>query len=281
MRKLFITLAVLSALSQSAFCATSIVNNFTMGSGGLIKDDLLINTAITRNFSLGAGGTWTKTDAFESDIYSVNMPLSLSMDFVQAVLRPFYVFEQDGLDGKGAMLHFLINMKQDDVNSVYTQAFMSAAYIQQKAEVTRAATKIEEYKEAAFSLGLRNNFYNTFFFTTDATAHVYPSGISDVSAFRAVTDQNMGANLDIYDSVFGLPKYSVGLKLARGFENKTSIYIGYRFVEMYLTPSVNSFIIGNDFPILKNLWADLGYNHTRDTDGNKGDFVKLSLTYKF
>lgn len=269
-------------LSINALAAGGVSNVFTIGSG-LIKDDITVTAAVTNSFSVGAGGTLINADGYKDYLYSVNLPLSLNAGFTQIVLRPFYVFEQDELDSKGAQLHFLMNIKQDDVNNVYSQAFLSAAYAHENAFVERTdgGADVQNYKQMAFSGGLRFNFYNTFFFTLGGTAHVYNSGISDVLALGSVTDKNTLANLDYYGAMFGAPKYSAGLKLARGFENKTNIYISYRFIEMYLQESLHSIIIGNEFPIYKNLWADAGYNHVIGTQSSKEDYARLALNWKF
>ncbi|WP_428897556.1 hypothetical protein Dip518_001347 [Parelusimicrobium proximum] len=279
--KLFTLFISALFIAPSLFAAGQFKNAFSFNSR-FVRNETAVAASVGKYLTIGAEGSFVNHDHFDDNIYTAVLPVFFKSGFVRGGIRPFYVPDADGLSAMGGSVNFVMDIKQDEINEIFTQAGFSIAYADQKAFVERAASaEKEHYKQVVYSLTLRQNYYNAFVFSLSGSLFQYPSGISNVNGIAAVLDQNYLGDLGTYDTVYSLPKYSVGASLVRMFENKTNIYLTYRFTEMYLENSVHSVTLGNEFPVFRKLWGDMGYNHTIDTSGKNRDLFKIALKLTF
>lgn len=282
MKKYIIIFGLFLALAwPAAAFSGNISETFTYNSR-FVRNDVRLTIPVTYFLTAGGEFSLNNTKYYSDNIMTFLLPLAFKADMVNILVKPFYVNDTDGLNAKGANLTLAVNLREDTANALFTQAYISVSYAEQKAEVARAAAVNKEYyKQLAYTLGIKQNFYDTFFFTLSGDLFQYPSGISNVEGIAMVLDQNYLADLGTYSTVLGLPKYSAGIRLARGLENKSTIYLSYKFTEFYLSGRFHSVTLGNEFPLMQKLWADLGYNHTIENDGKKRDFFRAAVKYNF
>lgn len=252
---------------------------------------------VTYNASVGAEVKYvqdriaTEKGGLKDPVYSLYIPLQLNLETARFNLTPFYYFNNKsylpqekksiayGLSGQLAM-----DLLQDDVNDIYMQAYMQAAYVRQRANViTNTDWNNQYFDESAFTLGFRQNWYSAFAFNVAGTIYAYPDGISHVKAFYGMLDQKDLAFTQSYDVSRQLGKYALSARLTRMWaEKRSSLYIGYHYEEFYTTEPEHSALIGNSFYIIRNVYADIAYNHV-ETNGNKNKrdlfFVNINVTF--
>ena len=250
------------------------------------------------NASIGLEGRWVEDKfsvadgAFKDPVYSVYLPILLDMDLVKLNLTPFYYFEnksdnplyQDA-SAYGVNAQFVMTLRDDEVNQLYTQAYIGVAYVNQKGTLFEEgkAPSNDDYSQMAYTLGLRQNFFGSFTFHAAATAYQYPNGISGVEGFRGIVDQNDLAFNQSYDINRALGKYVLSARITRIWpENRSTLYVGYHYGEFYTARPQHSVLVGNSFYVAANARVDAAYNHLQDADGNdKRDILFVNLNIAF
>lgn len=228
---------------------------------------------------------------FKDPAYALALPVRFNFDFIKINLKPFVYLKNKSNNSAfqdasayGISSRFLMTLQDDVVNDLYAHAFIGVSYAKQKGTLfTEEGASNQDFSQMAYTLGLHKNFYRAFSFEVAGNAFQYPDGITGVTAFRGVMDQQDLAQMYSYDIVRDLPKYTVGMRLSRLWEeNLSSLYLSYRFGEFYTADSEHSAIIGNSFMVLKNLTADIGYNHIRTIHNeNKRDIFYINLAVSF
>ncbi|MBO7237701.1 MAG: hypothetical protein J6U96_00205, partial [Elusimicrobiaceae bacterium] len=224
-------------------------------------------------------------------VYSVYVPMQLELETAHFNLVPFYYFEnkshqtqfQDAL-AYGITFQLTMDLVQDEVDDLHTQAYVQAAYARQKGTVLADNTwNNQYYDQAAFTMGLRQNFYSAFSFQVAGTVYQYPDGISHVQGFRGILDQKDLGFTQSFDVNRALGKYALSARLTRLWaEKRSSLYVAYHYQEFYTADPEHSFIVGNSFYLMRNLYADMAYNHLRDSGNrNKRDLFFVSLNFAF
>ncbi len=229
--------------------------------------------------------------AFKDAVYSVYLPIQLDLDLVKVNLTPFYYFKnksdnplfQDA-SAYGINTQFVMNLRQDEVEELYTQAYIGISYARQKATLLESADwSNENYTQMAYTLGLRQNFFSAFTFHAAATAYQYPDGISRVEGFRGIMDQNDLAFTQSYDVSRALGKYVLSARVTRVWpQQQSTLYLGYHYGEFYTADPQHSILVGNSFRVAANARMDIAYNHLQNTDGkNKRDILFANLNIAF
>lgn len=246
------------------------------------------------NASLGLEGKYIedkKTSFLADPSYSVYLPIQLDLDLVKLNLSPFYYFKNkykaDGFEDPyayGIQGQLVMNLQIDEVEDLYTQAYLGASYARQKGALTEnGISEDANYSQLAYTLGLRRNFFSAFTFHVAATAYQYPNGISNVQRFLGVMDQNDLAFTQSYDVNRELGKYVLSARMTRIWtEERSTLYFGYHFAEFYTAQAQHSFLVGNSFYVAPNTKVDAAYNHLQNTNGeNKRDifFVNLNIAF--
>ena len=229
--------------------------------------------------------------AFHDPVYSVYLPIHLDLDLVKINLIPFYYFKNKSdnpllqdTSAYGISTQLVMNLRQDEVEELYTQAYIGVSYARQKATLYREDTlSNENYTQMAYTLGLRQNFFGAFTFHVAGTAYQYPNGISDVKDFRGIMDQNDLAFTQSYDISRALGKYVLSTRITRVWPQKRStLYAGYHYAEFYTADPQHSILVGNSFFVAANASLDVAYNHLQNTDGNnKRDILFVNLNFAF
>ncbi len=229
--------------------------------------------------------------AFQDPVYSVYLPIHLDLDLVKINLIPFYYFKNKSdnpllqdTSAYGISTQLVMNLRQDEVEELYTQAYIGVSYARQKATLYREDTlSNENYTQMAYTLGLRQNFFGAFTFHVAGTAYQYPNGISDVKDFRGIMDQNDLAFTQSYDISRALGKYVLSTRITRVWPQKRStLYAGYHYAEFYTADPQHSILVGNSFFVAANASLDVAYNHLQNTDGNnKRDILFVNLNFAF
>ncbi len=250
------------------------------------------------NASIGLEGRWVEDKfaveegAFKDPVYSVYLPIQLDMDLVKLNLTPFYYFEnksdnplfQDA-SAYGINAQFVMNLREDEVDQLYTRAYIGVSYANQKGTLFKdgKAPSAEDYVQLAYTLGLQQNFFGSFTFHVAGTAYQYPNGIDGVEGFRGVMDQNDLAFTQSYDVNRALGKYTLSARITRIWpENHSTLYLGYHYAEFYTADPQHSFLLGNSFFVTNNASINAAYNHLQNTDGNdKRDILFVNLNIAF
>ena len=267
-------------LAQSAHAAK--INNSFFINSKFIKNDFSFLSRAAGRLSAGAEASYVKHDDFDDGNFLIAAPLVMSYDAVQVVLRPFVMPQTNDLSAYGGTFNLLLNMEQNDIDDKFTQAHLTVGYVNQKADVARGAgIEREDYGELAYGLALRKNFFNSFVFGVNTNIYQYLNGVADVRGIRSVFNQNDFSNLNSYDVVYSLPKYSLGAVFNRMLDKGADIYLMYSYTEFYTADHEHSMIIGNDFPLSRAVKADLGYNHIITGNGDKKDIFKIAVNVIF
>lgn len=290
---LILCLAVTGAYASSVDAMASYVysSDYNQARAGL-------SVPIGLNAAIGLEGKYVEDkieDSFKDPVYSVYLPVQLDINFAHIILTPFYyaknkshdpLFQDASAFGLTAQLH--INLVQDEINEHYAQAFLEASFARQKGTVQEDKTDAwnnQYYDQAAFTLGLRQNFYNAFIFQISGTAYQYPDGISHVKNFRGVLDQKDLGFIQSYDVSRALGKYALAARVSRMWAEKhSSLYLGYHYAEFYTADPQHSILIGNTFRVASNAYVDMAYNHLQSTnnqDKNKRDLFFINLNIAF
>ena len=249
------------------------------------------------NASIGLEGRWVEDKfsveegAFKDPVYSVYLPMELDLDLIKLNLTPFYYFENKSANplfqdasAYGVNARFTMNLRQDEVDQLYTQAYIGVSYANQKGSLFKNNTlSNEDYSQMAYTLGLRQNFFGSFTFHVAGTAYQYPNGIDGVEAFRGILDQNDLAFTQSYDINRALGKYALSARITRVWlENHSTLYVGYHYAEFYTADPQHSVLLGNSFYVAGNAWVDAAYNHLQNTDGkDKRDILFVNLNIAF
>lgn len=253
------------------------------------------------NVAVGLEGKYVedKTDVqdggLKNPVYSLYVPLMLNLDTASIVLTPFYYFKNKSgtplfrdAYAYGLTARLNLNLLKDDVEERYTQAYLEAAYARQRGAVLLDQTnawKNQYYDQTAFTVGLRQNFYNAFTFQISGTAYQYPDGISQVKSFRGIVDQKDLGFTQSYDVNRTLGKYILAARVARLWaENHSSLYMAYHYGEFYTADPQHSILVGNTFRVANSVYIDMAYNHLQTTNSqhkNKRDLFFISLNYSF
>lgn len=227
----------------------------------------------------------------KDNTYSVYLPIQLDLDLVKLNLTPFYYFKNEfSFAAKkdpyayGVNAQLVMNLQQDEIEELYTQGYLGISYAKQQGVLVENGVSDEiNYTQLAYTLGIRQNFFNAFSFQAAATAFHYPNGISEVDAFYGILNQNDLAYAQSYDVNRALGKYTLSARITRVWaEQHSTLYLGYHFAEFHTADSQHSFLLGNSFAVGKNAKVDAAYNHLRNTDDkNKRDifFVHLNIAF--
>lgn len=258
-------------------------------------DKVHVSAAAALNLNVQAGLEATLANEhhlFNKPVYSVAVPVFMDFDLIQFRLRPFYYFknkssqpEYQDASAYGVQGNLILALNQDTVNDIYTHAFIGAAFARQKGTVffDNRAEENRYYSQAAYTLGFEQEMYRAFHFRAAVSAFQYPDGITGVSGIRTILDQQDLAHTQTLEIVHDLAKYTLDARAARVWaDNGSSFYVGYRFAEYYTADSDHSVLIGNSFPVTKQINLDLAYNHLMNTHNhNRRDIWQARLNMVF
>lgn len=270
------------------------------GASHLTQIKASVNQALSLNTRIGLAAKFADEENFKNPNYALYVPISIGGDFVRLSITPFYYFKNKTALGDlrdeygrpfaqnsyayGASAVLLLTMQQDDLDGLYSNAFLGASFARSQGMLfADDGISNRYYSQAAFSAGLHRNFYQFISFELAGTAFQYPDGIKNVNGFYSVLDQQDLANMQTFDVVHLLPKYTVAARATRLWtERMATIYLGYRFGEFYGADSQHSFVLGNTFAMTASIHADIGYNHLRTVHNeNKRDIFYARLSTKF
>ncbi len=292
MKKILLSIISVCILSAALQARTVDVTASYTGTSHFNKVTAGATVALSLNTLAGIQARYANEDAFKDPIYSVYLPIHMDFDFLKLNLTPFYYFKNKSDDTQyqdasafGINSRLIITMQNDEVNDLYTHAFIGASFARQKGTLTFEDSTLSNqyYSEAAYSLGLHKDFYRAFGFELIGTLFHYPDGITGVKAFRGIMDQQDLASTQTLDITHDLPKYAVGTRLTRMWaDDGSSIYVSYRFGEYHTVDSEHSFIVGNSFILGNVVSADMAYNHVRTVHNkDKRDIFYIRLGVSF
>ena len=291
MKKIFF-LFVLCVLALPALARTVDVSAIYTGASAFNQVQASATFAPTLNLLTGIEAKFVKEKAFKDPIYMVALPMSLNLEMLRFHVRPFYYFKnKSDVPGLQDASAFGINgqvrlmMRNDEINDIYTYAFLGAAFARQKGTVFYDNDPAENryYSQAAYQVGFSQTLFNAFGFDVIGTAFQYPDGIKGVSGLRSIMNQQELGYTQTFDIVHHLAKYTVGARLTRlWIENSSSLYAGYRYGEYHDAQAEHSFMVGNSFTISHRVAVDVAYNHVRTIHNkDKRDIFYIQLETSF
>ena len=274
MKKLFLTFILGCAFSTASAYMFDVQTDYT-GSSRFDKVHVTAATAVNLNMQAGLEAAYINDHHYFKDpAYSVALPVLLDFDLLKFRLRPFSYFKNKsnvpGLQDSSAFGmrgQLILTLNENTADDIYAHAAIGASFARQQGTVFYKQDPAENryYNQMAYSLELQQSLYRTFDFRITGTVFQYPDGISKVAGLRSVMDQQELAYTQTLNIVHDLTKYTVGARAARLWsENGSAFYVGYRFGEYYTTKPEHSFLVGDMFPISKQVSVDFVYNHVRD-----------------
>lgn len=296
MKKLLFIFMALFALSAAQARTVDVTAAYT-GASHFDQVDAGATMAFSLNVLAGLEAKYVKEkhvdpEGFKDPIYSVYLPVHLDFDLLKLNLTPFYYFKNTNKDAPfqdasafGLKTMLVMNLQDDTVNDLYTNAFIGASFARQKGTVffEDGLNSDQYYSEAAYTVGFYKDFFRTFGFEASGTAFHYPDGITGVAGLRSVLNQRDLAAAQSLDLVRNLGKYSLSARLTRMWpDNGSSIYLGYTFEEYHTADPEHSFMLGNAFLLAQRLSVDMAYNHIRTVHNkDKRDifYVRLGLSF--
>lgn len=296
MKKLLFIFMALFALSAAQARTVDVTAAYT-GASHFDQVDAGATMAFSLNVLAGLEAKYVKEkhvdpEGFKDPIYSVYLPVHLDFDLLKLNLTPFYYFKNTNKDAPfqdasafGLKTMLVMNLQDDTVNDLYTNAFIGASFARQKGTVffEDGLNSDQYYSEAAYTVGFYKDFFRTFGFEASGTAFHYPDGITGVAGLRSVLNQRDLAAAQSLDLVRNLGKYSLSARLTRMWpDNGSSIYLGYTFEEYHTADPEHSFMLGNAFILAQRLSVDMAYNHIRTVHNkDKRDifYVRLGLSF--
>lgn len=291
MKKLIFTFALLGAFVSLQARTVDVSAAYT-GSKNFDQVQAKATMALTLNTLAGLEAKMANERAFKDPVYSLAVPVSLNFELIRLIVRPFYylknksddaAFQDAGAFGVETQMH--LTLKEDEINDVYTHAFITAAFARQKGTVFFESEPTENryYSEMAYSLGISQTFFNAFGADVAGTVFQYPDGVSGVVGLRSIMDQQELARTQTLDIVHQLPKYMLSTRFSRMWtDNGSSFYVGYRYGEFHNAESEHSVLVGNSFSVAQRVTVDLAYNHVRDVHNkNKRDIFYIQLETSF
>ena len=289
MKKLLSVLLLL-AVSSGAFARTVELDAAYTGASHFDQVQLDATSALTLNTLIGLQAKMVNERAFKDPVYSVSVPVSLDFDLLRLSVRPFYYFKnksdqaayQDAY-AYGINTQLRMTLRNDEVEDIYSHAFISASFAKQQGTVffDNQPEENRHYTQMAYSLGLSHTLFNAFGVDIIGTAFQYPNGITHVTGLRSILNQQELAPLQTLDVVHDLPKYTVGARLTRLWtDNASTLYLSYRFAEFYTADPEHSVTLGNSFYVAKRVSVDVAYNHVRTVhDKNRRDIWRIQLGF--
>jgi len=292
MKKLILTV-ILGCTVSFAHAHTIDLQTGYVGSSKFDKAHVRANAALTLNVQAGLEVAYANEHHnFKNPVYSLATPLLLDFDLLKLRVRPFYYFKnKSGIPGIqsssafGVQSALITTLNEDTANDIYTYATLGAAFARQEGTVFYKQDPADNryYNQVAYSLELEQSMYRAFNFRLTGNVFQYPDGISKVAGLYSVMDQQSLADTQTLDLVHQLAKYTVGLRAARMWaDNGSALFVSYRYGEYYTAESEHSVMVGNVFPVSKQVSADIAYNHVRDVHNhNRRDIVQARLEVAF
>lgn len=296
MKKLFFILFSFFALTAANARTVDAVAAYTWSSR-FDQAEASATMALSLNTLAGVEAKYVKDkhvepEGFKNPVYSLYLPIYLDFDLVQINLKPFYYFKNKSENNPyqdasafGLRTLFVMNLQDDTVNDLYTNAFIGASFARQKGTVFfgDADNSDQYYTQAAYTLGFYKDFFRAFGFQASATAFHYPDGITGVSDFRGVMNLTDLADAQTLDVIRDLGKYTLNARLTRMWiDQGSSFYLGYAFSEYHNLDPHHSFMVGNSFIWGQRISVDMAYNHVRTIHNeNKHDifYVRLGMSF--
>ncbi len=296
MKKLLFILLSIFTLSAAQARTVDVTAAYT-GASHFDQAEAGATVALSLNALAGVQAKYVKDkhvepEGFKNPIYSVYLPVHLDFELLQINLTPFYYFNNKSENNPyqdasafGLRTLFVMNLQDDTVNDLYTNAFIGASFARQKGTVffDEDGASDQYYSQAAYTLGFYKDFFRTFGFQASATAFHYPDGITGVAGLRGVLNQQDLAESQTLDITRELGKYALNARLSRMWPDQGStIYLGYTFSEYHTADPQHSFMVGNSFILGQLISVDMAYNHVRTIHNeNKRDifYVRLGMSF--
>lgn len=298
MRKLLLLLTAVFFSANAAQAKTVDARASYLWSSSKNQATASLLVAPTYNTQVGIAARYVKDmqdysfGRLKDPIYSVYVPMLLQFELLDLELTPFYYFKHNSENpayqdayAYGVTAALTMLMENDQVNDIYTRARMGASYARQQGTLftKEAAPENTDYAQVAYFLQLSHSMFQAYRLEAMGAAFQYPDGITDVTAWRGVMNQQDLVALQTLDITRDLRKYALGGRFVRTWaESGSALYVGYSFTENYTADPDHSFIIGNSFPLVRNVFLDLAYNHIETTSHkNKRDIFYVGLGTNF
>ncbi len=290
MRKLLLLLVSMGALPLSVCAGEFLGSASYTGSSEFNKVSANATWRFGLNWQAGLEGKFANEDIFKDPVYTLKLPIGFSSNSFSAYVEPFYYFKNKSdkdhpYQAFGVSGQLVMTLEDDSVNDLYSHAYIGAAFARQQGTRTfDTGNQVHNYySQAAYTLGLHKNFYRAFSFEAAGAAFQYPDGITGITAFRGILDQQDLVSMQTYEIVHELPKYTAGTRLTWLWPDRhATLYVGYRFGEFYSADPEHSAILGNTFALSNSVLCEMAYNHLRTVHNrNKRDIFYVQLKFKF
>ncbi|MBT3393354.1 MAG: hypothetical protein HN833_00245 [Elusimicrobiaceae bacterium] len=285
MRKLLLTILFLGAVFSNAYAvyykadytASSSTNQARAGiyTG---NPDILIFGAEYGYYYIQSENTAPKK------AHSGYLPFFFNTSYGVLKVIPFYYHEPKiKKDGFGATLGFESFIKEN--SDGYVKGFLDVSGTTSKditVNLKDGSSENKDFNQLAYTLGVKTNYYDSFYVDVDINIFQYLSGVSKVSTHNLFIDQKDLAPLKTVAPIVNLPEYSAGLQFAKMFEdNKNKLILSYGLLKFHDAKTTHSFIIGNSLKIQRDVYFDIYYNYLTKSLYNTRNYLKFSLKRTF
>ena len=272
------------------FC-NLILPAFSFSAGDLfIYNSRFWQNEISLNFTeqgpVSAGLTFDLTDHkdIKDKIYALHLPFMFNFSALDLTVEPFWYPDSSHAQAYGGSVAIQGLLRSDDINNIYANGYLKAAYANQKANIIRGALpqNKENFKQWAFEGGLNFNFANLYNFNVNGNVFTYPDKVKDISYFSGIMNQNELADLGTIDYVLNFPEFSVGGGITWiSADNNTKTLLSYKYINYEQNLISHSVMLKTMVPVTQNLIATLIYNHLFETHHKNKDLFGIGLNYLF
>ena len=272
------------------FC-NLILPAFSFSAGDLfIYNSRFWQNEISLNFTeqgpVSAGLTFDLTDHkdIKDKIYALHLPFMFNFSALDLTVEPFWYPDSSHAQAYGGSVAIQGLLRSDDINNIYANGYLKAAYDNKKANIIRGALpqNKENFKQWAFEGGLNFNFANLYNFNVNGNVFTYPDKVKDISYFSGIMNQNELADLGTIDYVLNFPEFSVGGGITWiSADNNTKTLLSYKYINYEQNLISHSVMLKTMVPVTQNLIATLIYNHLFETHHKNKDLFGIGLNYLF
>ena len=219
----------------------------------------------------------------KNHIYAFHFPFMFSFPELDLTVNPFWYPNSNDAAAYGGSVKLSGLLRSDDVNNIYANGYLQAAFANQKTNISRGGPQNKEnFKQWAFESGLDFNFANLYNFNINGNIFSYPDKVKDITSFGGIMNQNELADLGTIDYILNFPQFSVGGGITwMSTENSTKTSVSYKYINYEQGLIAHSLMLRTIIPVTENLVTTLIYNHVFEKHQRNKDLFGIGLNYLF
>ena len=282
MKKLFL-LFVFCSLTLRVFALN--VGDLFIQNSRFWQNKVSLDISNGELFSSGFTFDITEHKDIKNKVYAFHLPFMLKVNILDLTITPFwYPNISNDVSAYGSSIKVESLIRSDEVNNIYANGYLKAAFANQKADIIRgiAPQNKENFKQLAFEGGVNFNFANLYNFNINGNIFTYPDGVKNISSFGSIMNQNELGDLGTIDYILKLPNFSLGGSISwMSPENNTTTLLIYKYINYEHNFLAHSLMLRTIIPVTENLLTTLIYNHVFEKYHKNKDLFGVGLNFLF